>query len=519
VPVKRNRVAKGNGPNHVPSATSASPRRPKSTLKQVSGEDQQALSRSNNVSDARQSKKALRFEGALATPDDFMASILQKRGPADTPPNSNEPQVANSAASDEAATSSLSDIFKPRVGVPGRESMAIASGLNVNRPRDKDVHPSMVPVAKISQTPKPQPGNATTKAIVSDLGNTAPSVLPPTQPDILDADIGGGGSSQSVVNFTHSATSKTRIGTASPKASASSTSLAQPLPTLAKSLLEDFEALQRLAGISTEKYEILQNLKLLVQSEASEQAPEASTSSEDGTMNIDDLEFQSIKADTAVPLPRAVARPPVQADARESIAKKLIVQRNTIIGTHVHRTRFQHSALLESFQKLQTSEKTSKATEPTADSLSASNPLGPAKLAASQQSAAGPSPRYHLAHPSPVADHGAAVRSQYRPSNPFSNDRGTTNTRDGRLTPAHVAPATDTRAATRGLRNATGTTSPNRGILKTVLNDQPRSFTLPDPPASGHSSAPFPRKSMLNRTGFIGLAENRANSKRSDHAS
>jgi len=219
-----------------------------------------------------------------------------------------------------------------------------------------------------------------------------------------------------------------------------------------------------------------------------------------------------------------VIRPLTKANPQGSIAKKLVAQRDFIIGEHVHRTRFHHSALVEEFQKIRLTNKTvSKMAETKIDGLPTTNPFGPAKTAVSQKSGTGPRLPAHLAHLSPVADPGAAVRAQYgpsaAPSAAPSRDRGATNARTGPSLPAHLAslaPVTDAGAAARAQYNATAATSRGRGILNPVSNGQLRSFPSPDPATSPHSSAPPPRASMLDKTGSIGLAENHAQAPKGD---
>ncbi len=500
----------------IRSATRASPRRSTSTLKQRPAGPTtflpQATARSSEVSDPGPSKKAVNFHGNLATPDAFMASILPKERPAAAVPNTSKPQVGGTAASEVATTASGSDVK--------REAITIADHPNVTKKPSEDVLLRGVAHANVTQTPKPQPRDATFETAVSRLNNTIPVVLNPPQLDLLDVDVGGEGPRQSVIEFTR-------------------------LPTPKESpLLKNIEQLQASGGLSTEQLEVLQTLKIQVQSQAGEQTS------------------QPMKLDAKLTVALTVATPSGKADPCESIAQRLVAQRAIIIGEHVHRTRFQHSALIEKFSNLQISEKTStRLAKAKADGLSTTNPFGPAKPAASQKSGAGPSLPAHLAHLSPVTDPGAAVRTQYDPSNASSSDRGATKVRTGPSLPDHLAhlspvtdpgaavraqydpsnasssdrgatnvhtapslpahlasvhPVTDAGAATRASYTSTDVTSRGRGILNSVSNGQLRSFPSPDSATSAPSSLPAPRVSMLNKTGFIGLAENRAQAKKSD---
>lgn len=512
--------------SEIRPAAPASPRRSTSTRKQVSGGRLvgptirlwEVAPKSGEVSDSRPSKKAVNFEGNLATPDDFMARVNRKNGPAAGTPDTSKSQVEATAGPEAVATPYASNVVNPQVRTPGPEAIAIAYGSNVTRPQVEDPHPRLVATPYVLQTPKQPPEDVSVKAVVAGPDSTAPAHLPSAQIDLLDTDIGGDGPCHSVVNFTHLADSK--AGTASLKPSASFPSSGQQVPTPENSsFLKNIETLQALGSLSTKQLELLQTLKLQAQVRASEQAREASSSWEDGNTTIDEPVSQPIKVDTAPSVPQAVVTPLAKADPQESLAKRLVAQRTTIIGQHVHRTRFQHSALLEKFQKVLISEKTpSKMAEVKADGLSTCNPFGPAKLAASQQSAAGPllPLPVHLAHQAPVTDLRAAVCAQYGPS----SDRGATNVHTGPFLPAHltsIPPVTDASAATHAPDDATASTSRSRGILNPVSNGQLRSFPSRDPAPSAPSPAPPPRRSMLNSTGFIGLAENRAKAEKSDN--
>ena len=114
-------------------------------------------------------------------------------------------------------------------------------------------------------------------------------------------------------------------------------------------------------------------------------------------------------------------------EARCSLALQLAEQRETLIGEHVHRSRFQtHGSLVEGFKKLTISDDVpSDATASHPESISPDvapeeplkvpevfeyakdNPFGPAKKKA------GLSLPPHLRDQKPAADPGAAVRAQY----------------------------------------------------------------------------------------------------------
>lgn len=504
MPVKRTRVVRGSDSKHVSSdqssmkpktasgiqpITPASLRRSLSTLKEVpipkaavsTRSLQQAATRSTKLSDTKSLEKTAKYEGILVTPDDFMAKVLRSKAPSVTTSRASEPKGHD----------------------VGPEAVAITLGRGVTKIRDVPIKITSID-AQDPDPPGPALKHVAQTAVVDSANRTTSATLSPTQYDLMDVDISVEASPQTVIEFTH------LVDSEAPKdPSARSPNIDQQIPSNEGHplLMQNIEALQRLGGLSTEQLDLLQTLKAQIQSRASTQAREPPAPKVDAKATIVEPKAHAEQQNIALPVSQAVVIPSSRAVARESTAKKLVSQRNVLIGEHVHRTRFQHAALREKFQDLNIAgQPSSTPAELNTDGLATSNPFGP-----SRPLATGPSLPAHLANNAAVTDLGAAVRAQYNPSNAAKRDRATTQARTGPSLPAHLAslpPVVDAGAAARTQYNSADITSRGRGILNPISNGYLRSFPSSDSETSAASTTTAPRTSMLNRTGFIGLAEN-----------
>lgn len=457
---------------------------------------------STEMQHSRQSRKPPTFEGNLATPDAFMANIMRRKQPTQTVSSENNRQEAcinkdpEAVRSDGALSSRPAGILDLKIG-------AIANGSHVSKP------PNVA-----ASTP---PAVASMSTTVQGQNNMAFAPSPAHQDDLLASDDEVEGPHQSVICFTHADNTEGEVVTPE--------NTQTPKPP---NIVENIENLLVLGGLSNEQIELLQNLKLQVEARTQAQdasiaiesevmtagqsmpqptpsvatlerlrAPTASEAQDASISNEDKVGFArqsrsqpapsvgppaSLRAPSASHVSRInqeLAKPLPEFGLQGSLTQRAIAQRNAIIGAHVHRTRFQHSELVEKFKNIKISDDTSsKSAEVKADDRSSTNPFGSGKPSTSHRSVTGPSLPAHLAHMSPVTDHGAAVRNQSMtgPSlpphlahlAPITNPRAAVHNRPlpRPSLPAHLAhlsAVTDPGAAVRNQYDPAKTSSRGRG--------------------------------------------------------
>ena len=346
---------------------------------------------------------SISYKAKLVSPASFMASVRDRStsqstssSSAQQPPYMDE--VVSQAASSKTKVSAVAPLKEKPISV-GKPSTPVA---DVAKPRN------------VTQTPGP---------------------------DLMDLDLGKEATIQPVLNFTRPQEETAPQATAAAKSDTPVTDLAMHIRAL--------EA----AGLSMEQLDMLRALENVVKPKT-EVEPTKSTSitahnkpSHSGKYTAAELvslrptasATSTSKVVFTSPTPKSMQQvkpfavgvtellPSNPRETRRSLALQLAERRETLIGEHVHRSRFQtHGPLVEGFKKLTISDDVlSDATVSHPESISSDvapkeppkvlevfeytkdNPFGPAKKKA------GLSLPPHLRDQKPAADPGAAVRAQY----------------------------------------------------------------------------------------------------------
>lgn len=334
--------------------------------------------------------------------------------------------------------------------------------------------------------------------------------------DLMDLDVSQEAPRQPVIGFTHSYASFKGPGHEAPLSSNSRTNGPQQSSASADkvSIMDHFRALQASGALNEDHLATLQVIADQLQAQGIAPPEKTAVPAEvaapiEAAPHVEPLNatrhdhsaLLALRPEAAF-LPKVIVTPTPHAEESRLIAQRLQQERNLIIGSHVHRSRFQRALLVEKFQKLKISEESAsrlaqtaeppvlpsisgRPTEAKAESIGKSTSFGSASFGPPKPTQskrfrpAGPSLPAHLMSLPPVTEPGAAARAQY--GSPGVKARG-------------------------------------RGILDPVSNGQLRSVAQTEVAAAMPQPAPAPRTSMLNRTGFIGQAENRAQAKkRGDH--
>ena len=277
------------------------------------------------------------------------------------------------------------------------------------------------------------------------------NVTQTTGPDLMDLDLGKEATIQPVLNFTRPQEETAPQATAAAESDTLVTDIAMHIRALeAAGLLskEQFDMLRALENArNAKKPSVTAEPKTEVEPAKSTRTTAHNKASHSGKYTAAELvslrptasATSTPKVVVTSPTPKGMQQvnpfavgviellPSNPREARRGLALQLAEQRETLIGEHVHRSRFQtHGSLVEGFKKLTISDDVhSDATvshpEPISSDVAPEeppkvpevfkyakdNPFGPAKKKA------GLSLPPHLRDQKPAADPGAAVRAQY----------------------------------------------------------------------------------------------------------
>ena len=334
------------------------------------------------------SRESTTYNGQLATPNDFMASIQSK-------PTLQVPNAAN----------------QPDIQIP-------TNGANQ--------------ISDISQVKTPSPERSS------------------AQTDLMDIDVGQEVPHQPVIGFTHPAdsTTKTKAQKDTVAATGSTNNNLSSFADIEKFIENIGKA--RAAGL-LEDYQLktLQNIVHELETRANAEAVKAKV--RDKPTKYTRAEILALRPKTESPPSKVVAASPKPPPNRREEPTKVLSdannlrsayaspnqeenllagQRELIVGEHVHRTRFQPAQLTEKFGEMSLVDN------------------APSKPASSTQPRSGPSLPAHLANLPPITDHGAAMRAQYG----VTNRPSLKSFKTGPTLPAHLAnrpPVKDQGAAAR----------------------------------------------------------------------
>ena len=343
-------------------------------------------------------------------------------------------------------------------------------------------------------------------APVFDSTNTLNSRKTPIQPDLLDSDFGQEVTHQPVIGFTHSLDSSVKADKAAQNAPIPAGSSSSQVTTSDDTtyLIQKLEGLRAKGALTTDDLLLLQKLVDLLDTRADFEHSGPKIPIEPAkSLTYSTADILALRPKTALQSPKVIDSPvnprqaqafslpspstvvaPSDLDPIQELNERLAAERELIMGEHVHRTRFQRA---ESVDKSIHSDQTESI--PPKSPASHGRPILPT----------------HLTDRAPITDHGVAARKQY------SSSGGSTSkaSRLGPTLPAHVAnmpPVTDMGAAVRAEYESAPIFTRGRGMLSSHngrLRSASKEIAEPTP-----STSPKPRSSMLNRTGFIGQAEN-----------
>ena len=305
-----------------------------------------------------------RYEGLLAAPNAFMASVGLRKEKAQNDPNTSIVHPTTNVSNKEAAEYNVTT------------SMMIT---NKSTSKEKAAHKSNTAID--------------TSSVKTTTGVDKPAVSVNSRPkaDLMDLDCDQQ-TTQPVLQFTAPKTGE---------------QLSHPVVQASPSFEQHIEALEKRGVLSADQLEALKLIATQVRTR------------EDAENLVKETPRQKTYTKSELVSLRPAAAPP---NVTIGIAKKFAEQQKAfLIGEHVHKTRYHTAAsLTEDFEKLSITDKKHVDKEPVnapAKNLqdigkSKINPFGPPPT-----NGKGPSLPAHLLNQTTTADHGAAARAQYSSSN------------------------------------------------------------------------------------------------------
>lgn len=353
---------------------------------------------------------SISYKAKLVSPASFIASVRDRSTPQSTSSSSAQQQAGHKSAPymDEVVSQAASSKTNFSAVAPLKEKP-----ISVRKPS--------TPVADVA---KP-------KNVTQNPG-----------PDLIDLDLGKEATIQPVLNFTRPQEETAPQATAAAESDTPVTDLAMHIRALeAAGLLsmEQLDMLRALENVVKPKTEVEPTESTSITAHNKPSHSGKYTAAELVSLRPTASATSTSKLAFTSPTPKSMQQvkpfavgvtellPSNPRETRRSLALQLAEQRETLIGEHVHRSRFQtHGSLVEGFKKLTISDDVlSDATVSHPESISSDvapkeppkvlevfeytkdSPFGPAKKKA------GLSLPPHLRDQKPAADPGAAVRAQY----------------------------------------------------------------------------------------------------------